>query len=63
VGEAMALRARLVERLDDLQRRLSTYQTFDDPGAEDAAERIAAVALAIEELDAIIRESRADRTG
>ncbi len=55
VGEAIALRARLVQRLDELQRQLVTYHTFDDPGAGDAADRLAAVALAIEELDRLTR--------
>lgn len=57
VGEAMALRARLAQRLDELQHRLTTYRTFDGPGAGETADRIAAVALAIEELDALIREA------
>ncbi len=56
VGEAIALRARLAQRLDELHRQLATYATFDDPGAGEAADRIAAVALAIEELDALLRE-------
>ncbi len=56
VGDALALRARLAQRLDELQRRMATYRTFDEPGAGETAERIAAVALAIEELDALIRE-------
>ncbi len=56
VGEAIALRARLAQRLDELHRRLATYHSFDDPGAGEAADRIAAVALAIEELDALLRE-------
>jgi len=56
VGDALALRARLVQRLDELQRRLTTYRTFDEPGAGETADRIAAVALAIEELDALIRD-------
>ncbi len=63
VGEALALRARLVERLDELQRRLATYRTFDEPGAGETADRIAAVALAIEELDAIIREDTTAASG
>ena len=56
MGEAIALRARLAQRLDELQRRLATYHTFDEPGAGEAADRIAAVALAIEEIDALMRE-------
>ncbi len=32
------------------------FQSFDEPGAGETAERIAAVALAIEELDALICE-------
>ena len=63
VGEAVTLRARLVQRLDELQRRLATYHTFDDPGAGETAERIAAVALAIEELDAIIHEGAVAASG
>ena len=54
--DVIALRARLALRLDDLQRRLPTYHSFDDPGAGEAADRIAAVALAIEELDILLRE-------
>ena len=56
VGEALALRARLARRLDELQQQLATCHTFDEPDAAAAADRIAAVALAIEELDALIRE-------
>ena len=56
VGDAIALRARLVRRLDELRRHLATYRSFGEPGAGETAERIAAVALAIEELDALIRE-------
>ena len=63
VGDALALRARLAQRLDELQHRLATYRTFDDPGAGETADRIAAVALAIEELDAIIREGEAEASG
>jgi len=63
VGEAVALRARLAQRLDELQRRLATYHSFDDPGAGETADRIAAVALAIEELDALVREDAPTRTG
>ena len=55
-GEVIMLRARLAQRLDELQRRLATYRSFDEPGAGEVAERIAAVALAIEELDALLRE-------
>ena len=58
VGEALTLRVRLVQRLDELQRRLSTYHSFTEPEAADLADRIAAVALAIEEQDALIREER-----
>ena len=63
VGEALALRARLAQRLDELRRRLATYRTFDEPGAGETADRIAAVALAIEELDALIREDSATASG
>ena len=63
MGEAVALRARLAQRLDELQRRLATYHSFDDPGAGETADRIAAVALAIEELDALVREDAPTRTG
>ena len=56
MGDALLLRARLAQRLDQLQRRLATYRTFDDPGAGETADRLAAVALAIEELDALIRD-------
>ena len=63
VGEAMALRARLAQRLDELQRRMAAYRTFDDPGAAETADRLAAVALAIEELDALIREHEAAASG
>ena len=62
MGDALMLRARLAQRLDELQRQLATYHSFDEPEAASAADRIAAVALAIEELDAIIREASA-RTG
>ena len=63
VGDALALRARLAQRLDELQRRLATYRTFDEPGAGETAERIAAVALAIEELDALLRDDGAAASG
>lgn len=63
VGDALALRARLVQRLDELQGQLATYRTFDDPGAGEVAERIGAAALAIEELDALIREEPAAASG
>ncbi len=63
VGDALALRARLTQRLDELQRRMATYRSFDEPGAGEAAERIAALALAIEELDALIREDGAAASG
>ena len=56
MGEAIALRARLAQRLEELQRRLATYHSFDDPGAGETADRIAAVALAIEEINALMRE-------
>ena len=56
VGEAIELRARLAWRLDELQDLLATYHSFDEPGAGETADRIAAVALAIEELDALVRE-------
>ncbi len=63
MGEAVALRARLAQRLEELQRRLATYRTFDEPDAGETADRIAAVALAIEELDALIREGGAAASG
>ncbi len=56
MSEVLALRARLAQPLDELQRRLATYHSFDDPGAGEAADRIAAVALAIKELDGLLRE-------
>jgi len=63
VGDALMLRARLAQRLDELQRRMAAYRTFDDPGAGDTADRIAAVALAIEELDALIRDDAEAASG
>ncbi len=63
VGDALMLRARLAQRLDELQRQLATYRTFDDPGAGETADRIAAVALAIEKLDALIREAPVAASG
>ena len=63
VGDALALRARLAQRLNELQDRLATYRSFDEPGAGEAAEQIAAVALAIEELDALIRQDRTAESG
>lgn len=63
MGEALALRARLAQRLDELQRRLATYRTFDEPDAAETADRIAAVALAIEELDTLIREEPSAKSG
>ena len=63
VGDALALRARLAEQLDEVRRRLATYRTFDEPGAGETADRIAAVALAIEELAAIIREDGVAASG
>jgi len=63
VGEALALRARLAQRLDELQRRMTAYRTFDELGAGETADRIAAVALAIEELDALLREDRTAASG
>ncbi len=63
VGDALALRARLAQRLDELQRRMATYRTFDEPGAAETADRIASVALAIEELDALLREDAAAASG
>jgi len=56
MSEAIALRATLAQRLEELRRRLATYHSFDDAGAGEAADRIAAVALAIEEIDALARE-------
>ena len=61
-GEVGVLRRRLARQLENLQRRLATYHSFDDPAAAATTDRIAAVALAIEELDAIVREAPA-RTG
>ncbi len=63
MGDALALRARLAQRLDELQQRLATYRTFDEPEAAETADRIAAVALAIEELDALLREETSARSG
>ena len=63
VGDALALRARLTQRLDELQRQLAMYHSFDEPGAGETADRIAAVALAIEELDALIRKDDAAASG
>ncbi len=63
VGDALMLRARLAQRLDELQRRMAEYRTFDDPGAGETVDRLAAVALAIEELDALIREDGAAVSG
>ncbi len=63
VGDALALRAHLAQRLDELQRRLATYRTFDEPDAGETADRIASVALAIEELDALIREDGVAASG
>ena len=63
VGDARALRARLAQRLDELRSQLATHCSFDEPGAGGMAERIAAVALAIEELDALIREDNAAASG
>ena len=63
VGDALALRARLTQRLDELQRLMATYRSFDEPEAGEAADRIAAVALAIEELDALLREDGAAAGG
>ena len=62
-AEIIVLRARFIQRLDELQRRMAGYRTFDDPGAGETADRIAAVALAIEELDALIREDRPAASG
>ena len=62
-GEIVILRARLAQRLDELQRRLATYPSFEEPEAASAADRIAAVALAIEELDALTREDRPATSG
>ncbi len=52
----IVLRARLVQRLDTLQRALATYYTFEALATAGMADRIAAVAVAIEELDALLRE-------
>ncbi len=62
-GEGGALRLRLRHRLEALQRRLATYATFDDPEAAEAADRITAVALAIEELDTVAQEGAPAKTG
>ena len=61
-GEVGVLRRRLTHQLEDLQRRLANYHSFDDPAAA-TADRIAAVALAIEELDALGHEGAPARTG
>ena len=58
-GEIVILRARLAQRLDELQRRLATYPSFEEPEAAEVADRIAAGALAIAELDALIRDEPA----
>ena len=55
VGEALSLRTRLVQRLAELQEQLAAYYSFTEPEAAELAERIGAMALAIEELDAFIR--------
>ena len=62
-AEFIVLRARFTQRLDELQRRMAAYRTFDDPGAGETADRIAAVALAIEELDALLREDTTAASG
>ena len=54
--EVVMLEAHLARRLEDLRRQLARYATFEDPGAAETADRIAAVALAIEELDALTRD-------
>ena len=61
--ELVALEAQLARRLEDLQRQLARYATFEDPGAGETADRIAAVALALEELDALTREDRTAASG
>ncbi len=63
VGDALMLRARLTQQLDELQRRMATYRTFDEPGAGETADHLAEVALAIEELDALIREGTEAASG
>ena len=64
VGDALALRARLAQRLDELQCRLTRmYRSFDGPGAAEVTGRIAAVTLAIEELDALICGDTAAASG
>ncbi len=63
VSEAIVLRARLVQHLDDLRAQLATHYSFDEPGAGNLADRIAAVALAIEELDALVREDDSIASG
>ena len=62
-GEGGALRLRLRHHLEALQRRLATYATFDEPEAAEAADRITAVALAIEELDAVAHDDDAAAAG
>ncbi len=62
-GEVGALRLRLTRRLATLQRRLATYHSFDEPGAGETADRLSAVALAIEELDVLLREDGAAASG
>ena len=61
--EVVALEAHLARRLEDLQRQLARYATFDDPGAAETADRIADGALAIEELDALARGDAASVAG
>ena len=63
MNDVLALRVRLMQRLEELQRRMATYRTFDDPGAGETADRIGAVARAIEELDALISEDGAAASG
>ncbi len=62
-GEGGALRLRLRYRLEALQRRLATYATFDEPEAVETADRIAAVALALDELDTVAQEGAPAKTG
>ena len=62
-GEGGALRLRLRHRLEALQRRVATYASFDEPEAVETADRIAAVALALDELDTVAQEGAPAKTG
>ncbi len=62
-GAVGTLRLRLRHRLEALQRRVATCASFDEPEAAETADRIAAVALALDELDTIVQEGAPARTG